>query len=76
MMDGLIIKGVGGFYYVDTGDKVYQCRARGLFKKQGLTPMVGDRVRIDVTEEEEHATEGEEHVTKEDEDVTEEDVAS
>ena len=53
MMDGLIIKGVGGFYYVDTGDKVYQCRARGLFKKQGLTPMVGDRVRIDVTEEEE-----------------------
>ncbi|MBQ2063796.1 MAG: ribosome small subunit-dependent GTPase A [Firmicutes bacterium] len=53
MTEGLIIKGVGGFYYVDTGDRVYQCRARGLFKKQGLTPMVGDRVTIDVTEDEE-----------------------
>ena len=53
MTKGLIVKGVGGFYYVDTGNRVYQCRARGLFKKQGLTPMVGDRVTIDVTEDEE-----------------------
>ena len=53
MLEGLIIRGVGGFYYVETESGVYQCRARGLFKKQGITPMVGDRVAIDLTEEEE-----------------------
>lgn len=53
MTEGLIIKGVGGFYYVETAERTYQCRARGLFKKQGLTPMVGDRVTIEVTEDEE-----------------------
>ena len=53
MLEGLIIRGVGGFYYVETESGLYQCRARGLFKKQGITPMVGDRVQIDLTEEEE-----------------------
>ena len=53
MTEGLIVRGVGGFYYVETAEGVYQCRARGLFKKQGITPMVGDRVEIDLTEEEE-----------------------
>ena len=53
MTEGLIIKGVGGFYYVETAERTYQCRARGLFKKQGLTPMVGDHVTIEVTEDEE-----------------------
>ena len=53
MLEGLIIRGVGGFYYVETESGVYQCRARGLFKKQGITPMVGDHVAIDLTEEEE-----------------------
>lgn len=53
MAEGLIVKGVGGFYYVETEDGLYQCRARGLFKKQGITPMVGDLVTVDLTEDEE-----------------------
>lgn len=49
MIDGRIIKGIGGFYYVDCGEKVYECRARGRFRKDGITPLVGDFVtcRID-----------------------------
>ncbi|MCD8390633.1 MAG: ribosome small subunit-dependent GTPase A [Firmicutes bacterium] len=47
-MNGIIIKGIGGFYYVRSADKtVYECRARGVFRKDGITPMIGDRVEID-----------------------------
>ena len=53
MAEGQIVKALAGFYYVDTGGKVYQCRARGIFKKDGLTPLVGDHVRISVQDEEE-----------------------
>lgn len=42
--DGLILRGVGGFYYVRTSEGVVECRARGLFRKQGITPYAGDRV--------------------------------
>ena len=48
MISGIITKGVGGFYYVDTGDKVYECRARGLFMLKSIKPMVGDYVKIEV----------------------------
>ena len=48
MISGIITKGVGGFYYVDTGDKVYECRARGLFRLKSIKPMVGDYVKIEV----------------------------
>lgn len=49
MIEGRIIKGIGGFYYVDCGRKVYECRARGRFRKDRITPLVGDFVtcRID-----------------------------
>ena len=50
---GQIIKALAGFYYVDTGAAVYQCRARGIFKKEGLTPLVGDLVDIEVQDDEE-----------------------
>ena len=44
---GKIIRGVGGFYYVDvTGEGVYECRARGIFRKEKIKPLVGDNVRI------------------------------
>jgi ribosome biogenesis GTPase len=52
-MEGLIVKGVGGFYYVRTDGGVYQCRARGLFKKNGVTPTVGDVVDFEPLDEEE-----------------------
>ena len=47
-MEGLIIKGIGGFYYVKTADGVYQTRGRGIFKKDGVTLMVGDNVDMEV----------------------------
>ncbi len=47
-MKGLIVKGIGGFYYVKTADGVYQTRGRGIFKKDGVTLMVGDNVDMEV----------------------------
>lgn len=48
-MIGVIVKGIGGFYYVLSGEKVYECKARGIFRKNHIKPMVGDHVEIDVT---------------------------
>ena len=47
-MDGLIIKGIGGFYYVKTSEGVFQAKGRGVFKKEGIVLAVGDEVSIDV----------------------------
>lgn len=42
---GRIIKGIGGFYYIqDAGGAVHECRARGRFRKDGVTPLTGDSV--------------------------------
>lgn len=46
MSEGLIVKALSGFYEVQTTQGVERCRARGLFRKEGITPLVGDRVRI------------------------------
>lgn len=43
---GRIVKGIGGFYYVDTEDGIITCRARGKLRKMGETPYVGDIVDI------------------------------
>ncbi|NLJ78570.1 MAG: ribosome small subunit-dependent GTPase A [Tissierellia bacterium] len=51
MLEGIIIKGIGGFYYVDTVEGVYECRARGIFREQNITPLIGDRVSIRLSEE-------------------------
>ena len=50
-MTGVIIKGIGGFYYVATEQGVFACRARGIFRLEGATPLVGDRVEISVLDE-------------------------
>lgn len=48
-MQGRIIKGISGFYYVHAGDdRVYECRAKGIFRKQGVKPLVGDLAEIAV----------------------------
>lgn len=52
MINGKIIKGIGGFYYVDTEKGLYECRARGIFRKNKITPLVGDRVSISVVDKE------------------------
>ena len=54
MIQGRIIKGIAGFYYVHDGhDKVYECKAKGIFRNQGLKPLVGDRVSMEILSEEE-----------------------
>ena len=52
MPDGTIIKGIGGFYYVKADEKIYECKARGIFRKDAVTPLSGDSVKISVINEE------------------------
>ena len=52
MLEGRIIKGIGGFYYIDTNNAIYECKARGIFRKDKITPLVGDKVKISVLDEE------------------------
>ncbi|ENZ01742.1 ribosome small subunit-dependent GTPase A [Clostridium thermobutyricum] len=47
-MKGKILKGIGGFYYISTEDKIIECKARGNFRYKGLKPMVGDNVEIKI----------------------------
>ena len=46
MIRGRIEKALSGFYYVRNGDEMLQCRARGKFRHQGITPLVGDWAQI------------------------------
>lgn len=53
-MQGKIIKGISGFYYVHVVESgIYECKAKGIFRQQKIKPLVGDDVCIDVTDEEE-----------------------
>ncbi len=45
-MTGIIIKALSGFYYVKTETDIYSCKARGNFRKKGISPLVGDRVEF------------------------------
>lgn len=45
-LDGLILKGIGGFYYVETSQGIFECKARGIFRKSNSSPLVGDKVKI------------------------------
>lgn len=47
-MNGIILKAISGFYYVSCEGNVYECKARGSFRKAGVSPVVGDRVEITV----------------------------
>ncbi len=55
-LEGKIVKGIAGFYYVncltETGEKLYECRAKGIFRKDKIKPLVGDNALIQVTSEE------------------------
>ena len=48
MAEGIIVKALSGFYYVDTPEGIIECRARGKFRMDGTSPRVGDRVRCSV----------------------------
>lgn len=47
-MKGLIVKGIGGFYYIQTEEGLIEARGRGIFKKQGVTLCVGDEVDVQI----------------------------
>lgn len=49
-LDGIILKSIGGFYYVEAAENVYECKARGNFRNKGFKPVVGDKVKITVPE--------------------------
>ena len=51
MTEGIILKGIGGFYYVDTADGLIECKARGRFRKTVGKPIVGDRVTLEIQSE-------------------------
>ena len=52
-MQGKIVKGIAGFYYIHTPDnQVYECKAKGIFRKEKLKPLVGDNVEMKVLDEE------------------------
>ena len=51
-MQGKIIKGIAGFYYVHDPDKgVYACKAKGIFRNEKIKPLVGDMVEYEITHE-------------------------
>ena len=51
---GKIVKGIAGFYYVHVEKEgIYECKAKGGFRKQGMKPLVGDNVKLTVLDEKE-----------------------
>lgn len=51
MPEGRIIKALSGFYYVLSNEEIYQCRGRGVFRKNKITPLVGDNVIFQIENE-------------------------
>ncbi|TDT61634.1 ribosome small subunit-dependent GTPase A [Fonticella tunisiensis] len=52
MAKGILLKGIAGFYYVELEDgKLIECKARGKFRKDKLSPIVGDRVEVELIDE-------------------------
>ena len=52
-MKGKIIKGIAGFYYVHVPERdvIFECKAKGIFRKQDIKPLVGDDVEIDTNDQ-------------------------
>lgn len=49
-LNGIIIKGIGGFYYIEAEGDIYECKARGAFRKKKISPLAGDNVIITIRE--------------------------
>lgn len=50
MVNGIILKAISGFYYVEAGNETIECKARGRFRRENITPLVGDLAEITITE--------------------------
>lgn len=44
VQSGIIVKSIGGLYFIESSDTIYECKARGIFRKEGISPSVGDNV--------------------------------
>lgn len=53
-IDGVILKGIGGFYYVKTDEGVFECKAKGKFRKEKISPLAGDKVTVTIRNDEEN----------------------
>lgn len=53
-IQGIILKGIGGFYYVEAADQIYECKPRGIFRQKKQAPLAGDHVCISLLDLEEH----------------------
>lgn len=51
-MQGKIVKGIAGFYYIETEQGLYECKAKGVFRNKNIKPLVGDNVEIEVIDNE------------------------
>lgn len=52
---GVLVRVTGGFYYVDCNGELLECKARGVFRKTGNTPVVGDRVEVELKKDGYHS---------------------
>lgn len=55
IINGIIIKVTGGFYYVESQGEIYECKARGVFRKNGDTPVAGDEVVVELKKDGYHS---------------------
>ena len=53
-IDGVILKGIGGFYYVKTDEGVFECKAKGRFRKEKISPLAGDKVSVTIRNDSEN----------------------
>ena len=53
-IDGVILKGIGGFYYVKTAEGVFECKAKGKFRQKKISPLAGDKVSVTIRNDEEN----------------------
>lgn len=56
-LEGIILKGIGGFYYVEAAGEIYECKARGLFRKEHIKPLAGDFAQISINDRAENTIE-------------------
>lgn len=47
LKNGIIIKSIGGLFFIESSDTIYECKARGVFRKNGISPCVGDKVNFE-----------------------------
>lgn len=60
-LNGIILKGIGGFYYVETAEGVFECKAKGRFRREKIAPLAGDKVVITVNDNAENTIDEIEH---------------